>query len=230
MEKINYKDLVIVGDSFCGHRTHKDHWPKMVSDKLVGENPFDPPPRGEGYPGASWWSTRNRLIKELRIEPPKVLIITHTEPHRLPNKDDWGVNFRSAELGQIHRSGSFDKPMPLKFKEACQLYYTQLWMAEYHEWAIQQWFKELDDLIKDVEYVLHFYAFEGEYNNYIFKKGVTFADPLINYQVKRKMFSLKEPVNANHFDVETNRRFADCVLKYINEYPGDGVRIESKLL
>lgn len=227
---MTYKDLVIVGDSFCGHRTHKDHWPKIVADSLIGVNPFDNPPRGEGYPGASWWSTRNRLIKELRIAQPKVLIMTHTEPHRLPNKNDWGVNFRSVELGQIHRPGSFDEPMPEEFKEACELYYQQLWIDDYHDWAILQWFKELDDLIKNVEYVLHFFAFEGKYNDYTFKKGVTFSDPLINYQVKRKMFSKVDPISANHYDPETNRRFADVVLKYINNYPGDGIRITERLL
>ncbi len=230
MDDLKYRDILILGDSFCSQRNHRDHWPKIVLDNLLKiENDNSIIPRGQGYPGASWWSVRKRLVKEIRV-PPKVAIFCHTEPHRLPHKDDWGVNFRSVELGQIHTTNNFDKLMPAEFKQACELYYNQIWMSEYHEWAIIQWFKELDELTQGIEKVFHFFAFQGKYNEYTFKKGVTFADPLINYQVKRKMFSNIDPPSANHFDADTNRRFADCVLKYIKDYPGDGVRIESKLL
>lgn len=227
---MNYKDILILGDSFCGHRDHPGHWPQIVMNELlkIEYNPMVVP-RGQGYPGASWWSVRTRLLKELK-QKPKLAIFCHTEPQRIPHKDDWGVNFRSVELGQIHAPNSFDQPMPSEFKKACELYYEQIWMPEYHDWAITQWFKELDELTQDIDQVLHFYAFPGIHTEYTFKNGITFEDPLINYQVQRRMFSTKPVPAANHFDVETNRRFAEVVLKYVNNYPGDGTRITERLL
>lgn len=230
MEKITYRDILILGDSFCSHRDHQDHWPQIVMNKLLGtEYSSMIVPRGQGYPGASWWSVRKRLLKELR-QPPKIAIFCHTEPQRIPHKDDWGINFRSVELGQIHVPDSFDQPMPPEFKKACELYYNHLWMEDYHNWAMVRWFEELNSLVRDIDIVLHFYSFPEDKFKYTFKKGVTFEDPLINYQVQKKMFSLKEPKSANHYSVENNRQFAEVVLKYINNYPGDGVRIKEKLL
>jgi hypothetical protein len=225
----NWNDILIVGDSFCGQREHKDHWPQIVLSQLTGVGDIASGPRGQGYPGASWWSVRKRLIKEIKV-PPKIAIFCHTEPDRLPNKDDWGINFRSVELGKIHTTNNFDNPMPEEFRKACEYYYTNIWMPEFHLWAITQWFKELDELTANIEKVLHFYSFPGHHDHYTFKNGVTFSDPLINYQVKRKMFSLKDPPSANHFDINTNRRFAESVLYYIKNYPSKGTRVIEKIL
>lgn len=227
---LSHKDILIIGDSFCSHRTHKDHWPKIVHDSLTTDVLPSISPRGYGFPGASWWSVRNCLLKELKIKLPKVAIFCHTEPHRLPHPEDWGVNSRSSELGEIHVLNKPSSPMPQEYATAARMYYEQIWMSDYHYWAIQQWFKELDDLTTGIEKVLHFYCFTGEYTDYTFKKGVTFTNPLINYQVKKKMFSTKQIPEANHFDENTNRQFAKTVLNYIDNYPGNGVRITERLL
>lgn len=228
--KITYRDLLILGDSFCGHRDHRDHWPQIVMNRLLGtEYSTMIVPRGMGFPGASWWSVRTRLLKELK-QTPKIAIFCHTEPQRIPHKDDWGINFRSVELGQIHRTGIFDQPMPPEFREACELYYTQLWISEYHDWAMTQWFKELDELTAGIDKVLHFYSFPVSTNKYTFKNGITFSDPLINYQVQRKMFSKTDPISANHYSVENNRRFAEVIVNYVNNYPSKGTRITERLL
>ena len=227
---MNYKDILILGDSFCGHRTHVDHWPKIVLDSLTDNTPMNLIPRGYGFPGASWWSVRRRLLKELETAVPKVAVFCHTEPHRLPHPKDWGVNTRSVELAEIHLLNKPSAAMPAGYAEAARLYYEQLWMPDYHHWAVEQWFKELDELTKEIDKVLHFYCFDGEYKDYTFKNGVTFTDSLINHQVKRKMFMSKHVPEANHFDAETNRRFAGVVLNYINNYPGNGTRITERLL
>ena len=228
---IQYKDLLILGDSFCGHRTHQDHWPQIVMQSLTGL-PYnsDVIPKGYGFPGASWWSVRKNLLQQLTVRTPTVAIFCHTEPHRLPHPKDWGVNTRSVELSEIHVLNKKSEPMPSAYARAAQSYYEQIWMPDYHHWAVEQWFKELDELTKDVEKVLHFYCFDGPYKNYTFKNGVTFADSLINHQVKKKMFATKQLPEANHFDENTNRRFAEVVVNYVNNYPGKGVRITERLL
>tara|TARA_B110000503_G_C7049999_1_gene371896 strand:- start:107 stop:802 length:696 start_codon:yes stop_codon:yes gene_type:complete len=231
MDMIQYKDLLIVGDSFCGHRTHQDHWPQIVMQSLTGL-PYNGNviPKGYGFPGASWWSVRKHLLEQLKAGVPKVVIFCHTEPHRLPHPNDWGVNTRSVELAEIHVLNKTSEPMPEAYATAAQLYYEQLWMLDYHHWAITQWFKELDELTLGIEKVLHFYCFDGEYKTHTFKNGVTFDNALINHQVKKKMFTTKTSPEANHFDVETNRHFAEVIVNYINNYPGDGVRITERLL
>jgi len=227
---ISYKDILILGDSFCGHRTHQNHWPKIIIDSLTENSTFNLSPRGYGFPGASWWSVRSRLIKELDIRVPKIAIFCHTEPQRLPNPKDWGVNTRSVELKEIHLLNSPSTSMPEEYATAAKMYYEQLWMPDYHHWAVEQWFKELDELTSAIEKVLHFYCFDGEYKNFTFKNGVTFTDSLINHEVKKKMFSTKQIPEANHFDENTNRQFAKTVLKYIDNYPGAGVKITERLL
>lgn len=227
---MNYKDILILGDSFCEMRTHKDHWPKIVLNSLTDNHLTNLNPRGCGFPGASWWSVRRQLLTELDAEVPKVAVFCHTEPHRLPHPKDWGVNSRSAELGEIHILGKTNEPMPESYATAVRMYYQQLWIKEYHHWAIEQWFKELDELTIGIEKVFHFYCFEGEYKNYTFKNGITFTDSLINYQVQRRMFSTKEIPQANHFDLETNRQFAEVIVNYVNNYPSKGTRITERLL
>lgn len=227
---MNWDDVLIIGDSFCGNRTEKSHWPQLLTLRLTGEE-FDNNrvPRGQGYPGASWWSVRKRLIKEIEIKIPKVLIICHTEPLRIPNDKDWGVNFRSVELGQIHVLNSTDKPMPEKFRQGANLYYQELISLDFHEWANIAWFKELDQLCTPIEQVLHLYCFEGQYTNYTFLKGTTLSVPLITYQKEAPIFR-KAAFAPNHFTLQDNITFAENLVNLINNYPGDNVRFDKKII
>lgn len=227
---MNWEDVLIVGDSFCGNRTDKNHWPQYLTSKITGIA-FNPTrvPRGQGYPGASWWSVRNRLIKELAIRIPKVLIICHTEPLRIPNDNDWGVNFRSVELGQIHVLNSTDKPMPTNFKLGASLYYQEIMSLNFHEWANLAWFKELNEIAKPIEKVLHLYCFEGQYTDYTFSKGTTLTVPLITYQREAPIFR-KAAFAPNHFTLQDNIIFAESLARLVDNYPGDNIRIDAKII
>jgi hypothetical protein len=223
----NWDDILILGDSFCGNRSNKNHWPQIVACDLTGsEFEISAVPRGRGFPGGSWWSVRKELLNSA---PYKVAVFCHTEPMRLPNDNDWGVNTRSVELKQIHKEHSVDQPMPEDFALAAKLYYEQLISVDYHEWAITQWFKELDDLLVNVEKSIHLFCFAGPYTNYTFKNGVTLSQPLIQYQQKNPIFR-KATFAPNHFTPEDNVKFAKSILGVINDYPGHGRRIDKKLI
>jgi hypothetical protein len=223
----NWDDVLILGDSFCGNRSNKNHWPQIVTCSLTGSE-FDQVavPRGRGFPGGSWWSVRKEFLKSA---PCKVAVFCHTEPMRLPNDNDWGINTRSVELKQIHKEHSVDQPMPEDFAVAARLYYEQLISIDYHEWAITQWFKELDELLVNVEKSVHLFCFSGPYNNYTFKNGVTLSQPLIQYQRKNPIFR-KAAFAPNHFTLDDNVKFAKSILDVINNYPGHGHRIDNKLI
>ena len=227
---MNWEDILIVGDSFCGNRTEQSHWPQILSCKL-SKTEFSPDkiPRGQGYPGASWWSVRKRLLTELEIKIPKVLVICHTEPSRIPNDNDWGVNFRSVELGLIHELNSIDNPMTENFKLGASLYYQEIMSLDFHEWANISWFKELDQLLMPVEKVLHLYCFNGQYTNYTFTKGTTLSTPLIKYQKDAPIFR-KAAFAPNHFTLQDNITFAESLINLVKNYPGNNIRIDKKLI
>lgn len=211
------KNLLILGDSFCSDRNKNTDWPIIVQNSLLTSL------HGQGFPGASWWSTRNSFIKQIAVAP-NIAIFCHTEPNRIPHTDNWGIHAGSIKLGKIygHEPNRF---MPSEFRLACELYYKHLWFQEYHDWALTRWLCELDELTKDIEIVLHFFGFEHHTSRYHrFQHGVSFSDPLINYST-----TIQRPDIRNHFDVDTNQRFADLVLEHIHNYPGAGVRIDKRL-
>lgn len=216
---IRTNDLLILGDSFCSERFKNTDWPVIVQKSLLTNL------RGQGFPGASWWSVRNSLTQQIKILP-KIAIFCHTEPNRIPHNEDWGLNIGTTELGEIHGYGPdrIHVPMPTEFGVACKLYYKHLWIQEYHNWAMTRWLFELDELTKDIEVVLHFFGFNEIHRYHRFQHGTSFSDPLINYATFARV-----PDITNHFDVATNQRFADFVLEHICNYPGPGLRIDRKL-
>jgi len=116
------------------------------------------------------------------------------------------------------------------FAQAGRLYYEQLISLEFHEWAVHQWFLELDSLISPIEKVIHAYCFNGKYTNYTFQQGVTLAHPMINYQQKTPMFKKNNDVEANHFTPLINKNFALALIEIIKNYPGNGVRINNAVI
>ena len=209
-------DLLILGDSFCSDRNKQVDWTVIVRNSLSANL------RGQGFPGASWWSARNRLIQEIET-PPKIVIFCHTEPNRIPRDDDGGINIGCVDLGMIIY-GINEQPMTEEFQLACKLYYKHIWSKKYHDWAMTGWLCELDELTKDIEIVLHFFGFENKQRYHRFQHGVSFSDPLTNYATFDR-----DPQLRNHLDIAANQRFADVVLEHIHNYPGAGTRIDKKL-
>ena len=227
---MKWSDVLIVGDSFCSARSESWHWPQIFTSELTGIEFTNSVVRGKGFNGASWWSSRKLTLKELKRSTPNVAVFFHTEPLRLPNDRDWGIKYRSVELKTVPQTDVADIPMSEDFAQAGRLYYEQLISIDFHEWAVRQWFQELDQLINPVEKVIHAYCFDGKYTNYTFQQGVTLAYPLINYQQKTPMFKKNNEPEANHFTPQINKKFALVLAEIIKNYPGNGVRIESPIL
>jgi hypothetical protein len=228
---MNWNDVLIVGDSFCAARSEDWHWPQIFTSELTSiayqQNQL---PRGKGFNGASWWSSRKQIITQLKKATPQVAVFFHTESLRIPNDRDWGINYRSIELKTIHQTDVADIPMSADFALAGKLYYEQLISVDFHEWAVKQWFQELDQLIKPVEKVIHLYCFEGIYSKYTFQQGVTLSYPLINYQQKTPMFKKNNEPEANHFTPQINKKFALALAEIIKNYPGNGIRIDTAII
>lgn len=230
--KYNWDDILIVGDSFCSYRDTNDSWPQIATCALTGTK-FDSKrqPRGKGFAGGAWWSYRKVLLQELAIKPPKVLIVCHTEPYRIPNNQDHSLNFVTAETRMLTVDNE-KHPMPLAVAEAAVSYYKELFCIDFYDWANQQWFLELDKLCNEynVEKVLHLYCFDGPYSDYTFTSGVTVAGSMSAYAEKSKpvFFRFKNKV-INHFTVKGNKLFAESVIDLVENYPGV-VRMNKKMV
>lgn len=226
----DWKDILIVGDSFCADRLEADSWPQVLTCKLTNstfkENRL---PRGRGYPGASWWAPRKKLLEELNVKVPKVLLICHTEPFRIPHDKNLGLNTKSVFSDALYVPQDEEHPGD-EFLDAAKKYFMYIFSSDFHQWTYSQWLEEVDDIIAKykIEKSLHFYCFEGPYNSKIFKSGLTINYPLANYQ-NYPVWQTRHKL-LNHFTVNDNLKFADSVYNLIVNYPGRGSVIGKKLI
>jgi hypothetical protein len=217
-------DIVIAGDSFCVWRWQPEDWPVHLMKLLTGEAVT---PRGQGFSGSAWWSTRKCLINELSRNSAKVLVVCHTEPLRLWNDEDRPLNTRSVELYNTRNVKDYKCFIPEvensaysseKIASAAAAYYQYLLSTDFHVWSTYAWYKELDELtvLYNIEKVIHLYCFpqsslQGMGKEfYIFKNGITVSNILSNY-------SLNSGVEGgrNHFNTDLNIRLAEELYKTI---------------
>jgi hypothetical protein len=221
--KYDWNDILIVGDSFAEYRHREEDWPQHLACKLSGQK-YDPNrlPRGEGYAGCAWWSTRKGLLRHLNEGKPKILVLTHTEGHRIPNEYDFAMNswsLESPERMAPKEHKNRDKFLPEIF-EAAKMYHKYLMIPEFHDWAQLRWFDEVDTITNDygVERIVHAHLYQDRHNFPVFQKGVTIEETLM---------SIADDVKTgnwcyNHFTDENNIKFADRIYDIILNYAGDG--------
>jgi hypothetical protein len=210
----NHNEILILGDSFCADRDFVTDWPMIITQQLAGSSLV---PRGFGFRGASWWSVRNRLLSEIDLNKPKILILCHTEPNRLPNDQDYGINSRIVEKEYriITSNGKWiDTWRQQEIAEAGRLYYKELWSHQFHKWAQISWFKELDQLLDtwSIPIVIHLHCFD--HVSYTFKNGVTIEEHLLSLATDGNTF-------RNHFTEEMNQKIGYKLADIIRNYtPG----------
>lgn len=225
-----WNDILIVGDSFCGDRDAQSDWPNILVCSLTNQKfQTSQPVRGEGYRGGSWWSARKKLLEELKHCSVKVLVCCHTEPYRIPNDQGLGLNTRSVcDTRNVATPVGAEKPSE-DLINAAKSYYEYVISEDYHLWAYKQWFKEIDEITKNhnIEKVIHFFCFQDPYNNHTFAKGVTMEIPLIQYQTAPMW---KKNTTRNHFLTAHNIELGIRLTNIIKNYPGDGVRLNTKLI
>jgi len=236
---ISFDDILISGDSFCACRAFPNDWPRLFAEKITKENAGHRLVRGKGMTGASWWSTRKNIIAEIQSRPVKILICTHTEMQRIPHDEDYGLNSGSAFNIEAYANSKRENKMPIEVLQAAQEYYTHLFCKDYHTWAQQKWFEEIDTLVKmhNIPYVLHLHTFMPWDSKplHIFKNGITFDKALWpnsdDYRIMndkpKKTIGRHEVIDANlweqnptrnHFTEENNIKFAEILVNAVQDY------------
>jgi hypothetical protein len=225
----DWDDILIVGDSFAYHRNWPRDWPMALTLMLTNKK-FDPKviPRGQGFSGCAWWSVRKNLLAEIQIKIPKVLIICHTDPNRIPSDFDYGLNFLTVTTD--NEDGSLRKPFNTEninsddIVLAAREYFYHLYSDNFHHWAQTRWYEELDSIIEEycIDYVVHLHVTEHVFK-YQFRNGliseeklVPICDDLKNHLVDPLVESYR-----NHFTSDNNFKIAQSLFKAIENFtPG----------
>ena len=201
------QDILIIGDSFCGQRHKTGDWPWELHLILTGQPGT---PRGKGFPGASWWSSRRCLLKELSIRVPRLLILCHTNQYRLPNDHDLGIGQGQAENHHIFVPDEAAHVYSDDIQAAASSYYRHLFSRNYWIWAARSWFQELEDLIRQhqIPQVLHMCSYESIYD---FQTGMVLQNSLFDRVIPGINHS-------NHYGYEHNIQIAKSLHNTLTNY------------
>lgn len=224
-QKIDLKDILLIGDSYCYQRFKSEDWPVQLVELLTGNEDI---PRGEGFAGCSWWSVRQKLLKELKVHVPKLLILIHTEPFRIPSNYDFPLNSKSVENMALHiknhkHLAQYDEEL----SRAAQYYYKHLFSNDFHIWSVNSWYREVDELCKDIPFVIHMSSFEPfDGVDFTFKHGMYIEEDLFgpsksNVHFKSLPFEQwleKERQLRNHLNYQENTALAHKLYNAINTY------------
>ena len=212
---LKFNEILIVGDSFCHHRHGDWHWPQRLAARLTGETDI---PRGAGFNGASWWSVRKELLKELNASPVKLLIICHTEPDRIPHDHDLALNAACVNEGRLVKYYMYlQNQFPIaEIQEAGQKYYKYLYSTEFHQWCQHQWFRDLNDIIHNIPFVVHLPCFTKSV--YEHATGIRCSIPLFECNFVTDPTNLSGLSEANHMTIDENQKFAEALYVVITDY------------
>jgi hypothetical protein len=185
-------NIYISGDSFCYYRSAND-WPYIVAKQL------ELTLQGQGFPGDSWWLTRQHLLQYLKspaAQDTQVFILCHTDP------------FRPLTGQQLFKNSEAEIVKKNYFK-----YFVDY---DISLWAVQNWYQELNQLLQGRR-VLHFQSFASSEKPFGHLQGQKVITPLVELSLfaNPEIDFMNDP-RRNHFDIDHNQKFADLVLECLD--------------
>jgi hypothetical protein len=192
--------IYIGGDSFCHYRTDaENHWPAILADRLNLSL------EGEGFPGQSWWATRQHFISYAnspKFDQTKIFIFCHTDQNRILTKNRLTDHPGNEEITNVRR-----------------MYYKYIHDYEISDWCTEQWYRELNSILKN-RLVLHIQCFHSTKSFFPVLEGLKISEPLLDLsltEINNKLDKFLEDSRHNHFTPDGNRTVADIVL---NQFKG----------
>lgn len=196
-------NIYIGGDSYCYSRDYPS-WPYVFTHKLNANL------KGKGYAGRGFWKTRLHLIEYLNTgNDADLFVFCHTEPNRM---------LSSTYAGGIAMAFDFDSQIPTNNKEIIKMYNTYLYDQTLQNWAMEQWFLELNELLI------------GKSAIHLFISSPTqrLSEKLNGYKLKTSLFihtinaehevgDTKPLTNTsliNHFTIDYNLKFGNALADY----------------
>lgn len=186
------KNLCVIGDSFCAHRDDDYDWPKQLAN-LLHLNLI-----GHGCSGESWWSVRKKFMEiyqSKEFDSTEIFIFCHTDCHR--------------PIGISSEVTSTEVPESVK-----KIYLNYFFNVDFDHWACLQWFKELNELLKDKK-VIHIQNFHSTNEFFNTLNGTKFIRPvLLDLSLKKSSIdSFLKDHRHNHFSKDENIKLANFLFK-----------------
>ena len=223
-----FDSLVIVGDSFCADRNEPGDWPMILANML------DLKLQGHGFPGRSWWSTRNWLKANAHlIDKNSVLIVCHTESSRLPAINDIGINagLLRVSVDDVNNHLKSVDPNGRLHKLVNDFYTSELYVDDFYHWANNAWMQELDAMSANIGKTIHVPSFgHQEFDALHNLKNSIVAIPSSDKSLRR--LSMKEigdkhyfgyDSRRNHLNAHNNHQLANALYSIINSNISVGV-------
>lgn len=202
-------NLLIVGDSFC---EHAQYWPAYTA-WLLGYSPEHV--YVSGQPGASWWPVRGQLLNKLKSsfkDNLTQIIIIHPNPGRIITGHDVLRENQAIVLPYKFDNTAFSESLITS-----SLYYKYIVDHDFHRWAEQSWFKELNDAVGDIP-ILHLFTTDTSIDNANLLQGKKVLQPLtkMSLDVGPTRADLgRDQGLPNHFTLKHNRVFGRQIAEII---------------
>jgi hypothetical protein len=185
------KHIYIGGDSFCYYRQAND-WPGVLADKLNLQL------TGRGFPGDSWWHTRQNLLQYLSTvesNSTELFVFCHTDPFRILTSQ---VLFKNLEADNIKKN-----------------YFKYFVDYEISLWTVKHWYLELNQLLKNQK-VIHFQCFSSSSEPFQLLSGIRVITPLVELSMNNSTENFMQDTRRNHFDPLQNQLFAQKIIECLN--------------
>ena len=197
------RSIYIGGDSFCHHRAAGD-WPVVLADKLNLQL------KGHGFPGESWWHTRQHLLQYLATKKSKnteIFVFCHTDPYR----------FLTSQI-------FFQNPNALAIKNQYLKYFLDY---DIGLWTTKHWYLELNELLKNQK-VIHLQCFESSRSIFSLLSGQRIITPLVELSLKdhETMAEWSRPLGhldyrRNHFNPAQQQSLAQKIVDCLSRTDND---------
>jgi hypothetical protein len=199
--------VYIGGDSYCYSRGPST-WPYVFADRLNAKL------EGVGCAGRGFWKTRLHLTEYLyHKNDADLYVFCHTDPNRM---------ISSKYTGGIHSAFDADSEIPPNNKEIIKMYNTYLYDQELQNWAMQQWFSELNKILNQKP-VIHLFInpptkrLSEKLNGYKLESTLFFHTHNAGREA-RDPNPLTNTSLINHFTIDYNIKFGNALADYyVNE-------------
>lgn len=217
--------IAFIGDSFCASyvsKHSKADWHQhqygttesTYLDLVATSNSYNLYPYGFG--GKGWWYSRQRFLEDLQRIPREmfadqleVIVFCHTNSSRINNA--WNRELSNTDT----TSPDF------------QIFYRKFFDENFHDWAQQQWFKEIKQQWSHIK-TIHFHCFPESVKWSDLLPGVVYTTPLIHISIGELQGTDKEidqyiktDKRYNHLNAHNNKVLAEFILGTIYDYnPG----------
>ena len=179
-----------------------------------------------GYAGRSWFYSRHMLLNafdsiEKLSEDTDALIFCHTDAYRMNTTD------QRISTALLFKSAASSPDFELELHEPYLLWSTLLMDCKFQEWAIEQWFKEINERFGNKQ-MIHFNMGPWTVESSRQLKGVVYTTPLMNISIGELCGTDEEVMNQvpndrryNHFNEHNNQALARLITDTLNNYePG----------